>query len=851
MIERKTKHFLLTSAVCLVILGAVVFTCLASVMREKSEITLNDVSKSYMSGMNDQLQKKFEAVIAMQLKQVEGTVNRVEEGDLAYSDALREELALCAKIRDFSFLALYRQDGTSDVLYGETINLTDQKEFLNMLSQEEVKVSSGICADGEKLFFLAVDVAYPMSDGKESDVLVAGVTMDFLKEILKLDEDGATMFSHIIDHDGYFIVRSGGAYRDSYFERIRAVFSEHQGKTPEQYEKELREAMERDEPYSSCAIIDGKHQNIYCSRLNGTDWHLLSVMPYDTLDSAVSSLDQTRQNAMLTAGGVMLAGFLLVFFLYYRMSRQQLRELRRAEQESAKASQAKSEFLSSMSHDIRTPMNGIVGMTAIARANIGDQAKVADCLGKISMSSKHLLGLINDVLDMSKIESGKLSLNTYMVSLQETMDSIVTIAQPQVKAKHQHFDIFIRDIQTENVYCDSIRLNQVLLNLISNAVKFTSEDGTINIFLEQEDSPKGDDYVRCHFRVKDNGIGMSPEFQKTIFEQFTREQSRQVHQTEGSGLGMAITKAIVEMMEGSIQLQSAPGQGSEFHIVLDFERADMKEADMILPPWKMLVVDDNIDLGKSVVASLKEIGVVAEWASGGKMAIQMARQHHTMGDDYQIILMDWKMPEMDGLQTTKELRRHLGDDVPILIISAYDWSDIEEEARAAGAHGFIAKPLFKSNLFLGLSPFMLQQETEKEKAKEEELRFQGRRILLAEDNDLNWEIAEEILSEAGFCLERAENGKVCVEKFKQSEPGYYDVILMDIRMPVMNGYDAASAIRDLERKDAGLPIIAMTADAFTEDIQRSLACGMNEHIAKPIDLEHLMQILRHYLSGDE
>ncbi len=850
MIERKTKHFLLTSAVCLVLLGAVVLFCLSSVMGEKSEVTLNGVSKTYMSGMNDQLQKKFEAVIAMQMKQVEGTVNHIEEEDMAYSDGLRAELQLGAKIRDFSFLALYRKDGTSDVVYGEEINLTDQDEFLNMLNQEDVQVSSGVCANGEKLFFLAVDASYPMADGKESDMLVAGVTMDFLKEILKLDEDGATMFSHIIDHNGYFIVRSGGAYRDSYFERIQAVFSEHQGKTPDQYEEELREALEKDEPYSACAIIDGKHQYIYCSRLNGTDWHLLSVMPYEALDSAVHSLDMTRQYAMLTAGGVMLAGFLIVFILYYRMSRQQLRDLQRAEQESAKASQAKSEFLSSMSHDIRTPMNGIVGMTAIARANIGDQAKVADCLGKISMSSKHLLGLINDVLDMSKIESGKLSLNTYMVSLQETMDSIVTIAQPQVKAKHQHFDIFIRNIQTENVYCDSVRLNQVLLNLISNAVKFTPEEGTINIFLDQEDSPKGDNYVRCHFRVKDTGIGMSAEFQKTIFEQFTREQSREVHQTEGSGLGMAITKAIVEMMEGSIELQSAPNQGSEFHIVLDFERAEIKESDMILPPWRMLVVDDNMDLGKSVVSSLREIGVTAEWASGGRMAIQMARQHHAVGDDYQIILMDWKMPEMDGLQTTKELRRHLGDDVPILIISAYDWSDIEEEARAAGAQGFIAKPLFKSNLFLGLSPFMLKEDKEEARESEDSLQFRGKRILLAEDNDLNWEIAQEILSEAGFQLDRAENGKVCVEKFQEASPGYYDVILMDIRMPVMNGYDAASAIRALERRDADLPIIAMTADAFTEDIQRSLACGMNEHIAKPIDLDHLMQILRQYLSGE-
>ena len=366
-------------------------------------------------------------------------------------------------------------------------------------------------------------------------------------------------------------------------------------------------------------------------------------------------------------------------------------------------------------------------------------------------------------------------------------------------------------------------------------------------YLEQENSPLGEDYVRCHFRVKDSGIGMTPEFQKTIFERFTREQNQQVHKTEGSGLGMAITKAIVDAMKGTIELQSEPGMGSEFHITLDFEKATVKEIDMVLPPWKMLVVDDDEELCKSAILSLKEIGITADWASGGKMAVQMARQHHAKSDDYQIILLDWKMPDMDGLETTRELRKHLGENVPILIISAYDWSDIETEAKEAGIQGFISKPLFKSNLFLGLSSYMLDSEESEKQEKEHQKRFVGRHILLAEDNDLNWEIAEEILTEAGLELERAENGQICIEKFEQSEIGFYDAVLMDIRMPVMNGYDATKGIRALQRVDANLPIIAMTADAFSEDIQRSLDSGMNEHIAKPIDINRLMQILEKYL----
>ena len=311
---------------------------------------------------------------------------------------------------------------------------------------------------------------------------------------------------------------------------------------------------------------------------------------------------------------------------------------------------------------------------------------------------------------------------------------------------------------------------------------------------------------------------------------------------------MAITKAIVDTMKGSIELQSTPGKGSEFHITLDLEKADTKVEDMKLPPWRMLVVDNNKDLCQSAVESLKEIGIDAQWAVDGETAVAMAKKCHEEQNGFEIVLLDWKMPGMDGLHTAREMRKHLGENVPILIISAYDWSEIEEEAEEAGIQGFISKPLFKSNLYLGISRYMMEQPMEETK-KETVLHssFQGKRILLAEDNDLNWEIAEDLLSEAGFALERAENGQICVEKFEQSEPGYFDVVLMDIRMPVMNGYDAAKNIRALTRKDANLPIIAMTADAFSDDIQRCLDCGMNEHVAKPIDVSRLTQLLKKYL----
>ncbi len=595
-------------------------------------------------------------------------------------------------------------------------------------------------------------------------------------------------------------------------------------------------------------LVEDEYRQLYCSSLGGTDWYLVAAMPYGVLTDSVMSLSNVRQVVILAACGIILAAVLVIFVIYLWMSQRQMLELERAEAEAVYANKAKSEFLSNMSHDIRTPMNGIMGMTAIAMTNIDDKVRLKDCLAKITLSGKHLLGLINDVLDMSKIESGKLSLNMDNLSLRDTMESIVNIIQPQVKEKGQHFDIFIRKIEAENVYCDSVRLNQVLINLLSNAVKYTQEGGRIHMELSQEPSPQGEAYIRCHFSVKDNGIGMTPEFQKTIFESFTRENNAHVEKTEGAGLGMAITKCIVDMMGGTINMVSAPGKGSEFHVVMDLKKADVREEEMILPAWKMLVVDNNEDLCMSAVESLKEIGLDAEYALGGEEAVRKVEKCHGTQDQYQIILLDWKMPGMDGLQTTKEIRRRLGDDTPILIISAYDWSDIEEEALEAGVNGFISKPLFKSNLYTGLSRYMLNGKEEEQKREQGEKKdFTGRRILLAEDNDINWEIAETILTASGFKVDRAENGKICVDTFRESELGYYDVILMDIRMPVMNGYDATEAIRALDRPDAGLPIIAMSADAFAADIQHSLDSGMNEHISKPIDVEKLIRVLEKYL----
>ena len=855
-VKKRTIRFLWISLLSLAILCVAVFVWLTKVMVVKSDETLTQVANIYMEEINAQLKRHFDSLVEMQLTQVEGITLAVPPGTVQEMDeSAVEALSSSGRSRDFSYLALYNTEGQADIIYGEPVTIREEESFLHSLNQAEPKIVLGDTASGQGMLLFEVSVGYPVSagypmrDGSQCTALLAGVPIESINKSLSLDINNTLVYSHIVESNGRFVVKNSDAQTDNYYDWLLAScdFGQQQ---PEQVVAEMKKALEEGQLFSLVLSVDGQRRHVYCSPLSNSEWYLVTVMPYGALDEAVSSLGSQRTETTIAGCGILLAATLVVFFLYFRMSRQQLAEVEKAQQEAERANHAKSEFLSNMSHDIRTPMNAIVGMTAIAAANLDNRDQVSSCLRKISLSSKHLLGLINDVLDMSKIESGKLTLNLDVVCLRETVESIVSIIQPQVKARRQVFDIFIQNISRENIYCDGVRLNQVLLNLLSNALKFTPEEGSITMTVSQEDSPRGEGYIRTHFIVKDTGIGMSEQFQKKIFESFAREDSTRVQRTEGTGLGMAITKYIVDEMGGTITVSSQLNKGSEFHVVLDLESAPEEEGEMHLPAWDMLVVDDDEQLCRTAAGSLKEIGVEAEWALDGPQAIEMAKRRHQQGRDYHVVLLDWKIPGMNGIEIARQLRSTIGEQIPILLISAYDWSDIEEEARQAGISGFLAKPLFKSTLYHGLIRFT-GEESDQEEAQEMSRDFTGVRILLAEDNELNWEIAKELLSAQGFQLDWAENGEICVERFRQSQPGEYDVILMDLRMPVMNGYEATKAIRGLPRPDAGvIPIIAMTADAFSEDIHRCLECGMNGHIPKPLDMRELLRLLQKYLSRE-
>jgi len=524
--------------------------------------------------------------------------------------------------------------------------------------------------------------------------------------------------------------------------------------------------------------------------------------------------------------------------------------LKEAFEAADEANHAKSDFLSKMSHDIRTPMNAIMGMTAVAAMHIDDRERLLDCLNKITLSSRHLLALINDVLDMSKIESGKVTLSMEEFEISQTVESLLAIVHPQIQSKNQELKINVSNITHEGVIGDSLRLQQVFVNIMGNAVKFTPEGGTITLsILEKPSHIKGSG--RYEFVFEDTGIGMKPEFIEKIFEPFSRAENASRQNIEGTGLGMSIARNIVRMMNGDIQIESKVGEGSKFTVTVYLKLQDMEEPQAeCLKELRVLVADDNQDACENTCEILNSIGMCADGVFSGDEAIAALQAASESGQEYAVVILDWKMPGKCGVETTKEIREKLGNDVPIIILSAYDWSSIEQEAREAGVDAFIAKPLFKSRLVYVLKSLIMNHEEEKTSDIDTFIQsdYSGKKILLVEDNALNIEIAEELLSYINIEVEKARDGKQAVDLIRSRPENYFDLVLMDIQMPIMNGYQATKEIRSSDREDLKtIPIIAMSADAFSDDIQKAALSGMNDHVAKPIELPKLMAALQKWI----
>ena len=668
---------------------------------------------------------------------------------------------------------------------------------------------------------------------------------------------------------------------DSEADAVKAVrdgkadcFVEESGRLPRYLEDHKLHSVSLTEPgNTSFAVIRGN--TVLMSILNKTLKTMSSSMltgalsTYENSLKKVTVMDFVKDN-LAVVSAILISLFLAVLLVILgflqkaraaetraRQAATESRELNNKLQESHReletallhaesANAAKTTFLNNMSHDIRTPMNAIIGFTSLAASHVDNKEKVKEYLSKISTSSEHLLSLINDILDMSRIESGKVKINENPLHLPDLLHDIRTIVQPNIASKQLDFLIDTVDVTDEGIIADKLRLTQVLLNILSNGIKFNKTGGTISLRVKQlKTAPKG--YGSYQFIVRDTGIGMKPEFQKHIFESFTREETSTVSGIQGTGLGMAIKKNIVDMMGGTITVKSEAGKGSEFVVSLTFKLSGEKKSYgkiEQLQGLKVLVADDDTDTCLSVSSMLTEIGMRSEWTVSGKEAVIRAKHSMEIGDEFYAYIIDWLMPDMNGIETVRRIRRVIGDSRPIIILTAYDWSDVEQEAREAGVTAFCEKPLFMSQLRDLLSNPM----PEKKKPEEEPLELKGKRILLVEDNELNQEIAQTILEDAGIIVETANDGAAAVQKMEQAHPGQYDLILMDIQMPVMNGYEAARRIRALNNPElACIPIVAMTANAFEEDKEKSYEAGMNGHLAKPVSIETLMNTLKNII----
>lgn len=648
-----------------------------------------------------------------------------------------------------------------------------------------------------------------------------------------------TGFSYVVDRDGDILIRSQHRNSNRTFQNLFDII-DLQGNGEEVVESFRRALQDGKKGAARFHYREEDYVFCYVPLENAADWYVVSIIPNRVIMEQTDSIVKHSQVFLLL---ILIGVFVfLSFFLTYRYSTQRVlaakEEARRA---AESANLAKSRFLSNMSHDIRTPMNAIIGMTNLAAGHVDEPDKVREYLKNISLSGQMLVGLINDILDLSKIESGKMALNNSNASLEELLTGLVKIVQPTMKSKNQRFDIRLHDVEHEELCFDSVRLNQILINLLSNAMKFTPEGGEISVDVTERPSPR-ENFARFVFRVADTGIGMKPQFQEHLFDSFTREQDSRVSKIEGSGLGMAITKMIVDMMEGTIQVESEPDKGTVFTIELDFMLSSgPSEKEMGLPPLRVLVADDDWSTRESAEKILKDLGVAVDTAEDGRSAVDMVRQAHERGEDYDMILLDWKMPDVNGIHAVRAIRGKITREVPIVIFSAYDWARIESEAMEAGVNGFLQKPFFKSTVYHCLRRYALHENSGAEE-QGEKIELSGRRILLAEDNELNQQIAKEVLEGIGVKVEVAVNGLECVNRFEASPVGYFDVILMDVHMPVMNGYEATRRIRALGRKDASaIAILAMTADAFTEDIEAAKEAGMNGHLAKPLDIPAMLR----------
>lgn len=823
--------------------------------QKTTENSVYDVSEVYLQELTKQKINQFQINLENQVRQLRIAIATLATEDTGSKEKLQNCIKEMNKVSEFDFLALVDNEG---IIYTESDVINDSSPYQDFrpypfidrnLKTSKVSLEK---VDENNMIMVMVPLEDTSFEGRKITGAVAGVNAETFSEKVFTQYDFGRIFCEVIMADGSFVIKTNHNHlkeKANLFSGLgkEAVFGD--GFSIGKVKSDIDSGKSG---VASYYLEDILHYTYYAP-IEGTDWYMKTTIHYDLVSSKIDAVRQTMTRNSLVQLALVVLMLLAVFCIYLSVRRKN-DKLNYQRIQAEESNRAKSMFLSNMSHDIRTPMNAIIGFTNLAIQSKESMERVQGYLAKILASSNHLLTLINDVLEMSRIESGKIYLDETECNLSEILHDLNTIIIGQIEGKQQELLMDAVDVMNEDVYCDKLRLNQILLNLLSNAIKFTPSGGKISVqFKQKEGAPEG--YGAYELRVKDSGIGMTQEFADKVFTPFERERTSTVSGIQGTGLGMAITKSIVDLMDGRIEVKTAPEQGTEFIIHVNFRLQEtQREYTPIaeLTGVKALVVNDDFDACDAATRMLLKLGMQSEWTLSGKEAVLRTKQSVSLNDAFGVYIIDWRLPDLGGVEVARQIRAIVGDSAPILIMTAYDWSNIEDEARAAGVNAFCSKPMFMSDLQATLSKAIGQQVMipESSDTPEETADFTGKRVLLVEDNELNREIAHEILSQAGFEVEAAEDGSIAVEIVKESKPGYYDLILMDVQMPIMNGYEATRAIRSLEDKElASIVIIAMTANAFEEDKKAALDAGMNDHIAKPIDIEVLFEVLGKVCNG--
>ena len=791
---------------------------------ENTTITMEHVTENYLEG-EQRICDVWARYINNQDMSLDDAVNFIKE-----SHVLKNTMAHIVYLDTLSGLSTKPKTGTTDynVSYERMGLLNDTSWIYEVGSSISISRAYTNPINGEQSIAFCNFVT--LKDSKEAVLLRVLPISELMEKWIFPQEEFENAELSIIDADGDYIIKGHSFKNSSFFEFYRSYNKIDPATSNEFFEKITTST-------GSFRMLNSRGEKCmlaYTPFEAAGDWTLISLMP-------VKDINVDAENWLLV--GVVSIGLLALFVFDLAAMIYLNKKMHIAAMEAKKANKAKTDFLSTMSHDIRTPMNAIIGLTTITEKNLDDKELVKENLRKITLANNHLLTLINDILDISKVESGKLNLSPQTFSIVEVVENLVNISQPMIKEKNIDFNFRINKIEKEYLYADQLRLNQIFINILSNAIKYTEANGKVCVDMKEESSEK-EGCVKLTYKVADTGIGMSKEYMESMYQPFTRQTDSRVNSIQGTGLGLTITKQMVDLMNGTIECESTEGVGTTFIVTLDIPISNSERVDLKLDNMDVLIVDDDEVLLETASDTLKSLGLNVTTSNSGINAINLIKENKALGKYYNIIIIDLKMPEMDGIEVVKQIKKEIKENTPILLISAYDSSDIEDKAKEIGINGILSKPLFKSTLYNKISE-LLGKEKEIKETDNDYSDLNGINILIAEDYDINYEIISTLLSMYGIKSTRAINGKVCVDMVKEAKDDEYLLIFMDIQMPEMNGLDATRTIRALPNpKKCNIPIIAMTADAFSENISECLNAGMNGHIAKPIDIKLVIKEIR-------